>query len=72
MIRMRIWMHPFAKRLKKGVPYRHSKAVGTKPKKGKFGPFRVPFGTPKVLHWLLDIERYFVFGCRLDSSSRFF
>ena len=31
-------MHPFAKRSKKGVPYRHPKAVGPKPTSWKFGP----------------------------------
>ena len=48
MIKMRIRTHPSAKRLKKGVHYRHLKGVGPKPKRGPFGPFKVPFGTPKV------------------------
>ena len=41
----------FCKKFEKGVPYRHPKAVGPKPKRGKFDPFRVPFGTPKVLNF---------------------
>ena len=55
-----------------GVPYHHPKAVGPKPKRGKFSPFRVPFSTPKVPNWLLDTEHSFVFGCCLDSSSSVF
>ena len=38
----------FCEKIEKGVPYRHPKAVGPKPKRGKFGPFRMLFGTPKV------------------------
>ena len=56
----------------KGVHYRHPKAIRPKPNKGKFNPFRVPFGTPKVPNWPLDTEHSFVFGCHLDSSSRVF
>ena len=59
-------------KIEKGVLYCHPKAVGPKPKRGKFGPFWVPFGTPKVPNWILDTERSFVFRCRLDFSSRVF
>ena len=69
---MRIRTHPSAKRLKKGVHYRHLKGVGPKPKRGPFGPFKVPFGTPKVPNGLLDTEHSSVFGCVLDSLSRVF
>ena len=69
----------FCEKIKKGVPYHHPKAVGPKPKRGKFSPSRVPFntpnvpfGTPKVLNQLLDTEHFFVFRCRLDFSSRLF
>ena len=60
----------FCEKIKKGVPYRHLKSVGPKPKRGKFDPFKVPFGTPKVPNGLLDTERSSMFGCVLDSSSR--
>ena len=59
-------------KIENGVLYCHPKAVGPKPKRGKYGPFRVSFGTPKVLNWILDTERSFVFRCRLDFSSRVF
>ena len=62
----------FCEKIKKGVPYCHPKAVGPKPKRGKFGPFRVSFGTAKVPNWLLDTECSFMFGCCLDSSSKVF
>ena len=38
----------FCEKIEKGMHNRHPKAVGPKPKSGKFGPFRMPFGTPKV------------------------
>ena len=59
----------FCEKIEKSVPYRHPRAVGPKLKRGKFGSFRVPIGTPKVPNWLLDTEHFFVFGCHLDSSS---
>ena len=69
----------FCKKIENGMLYRHPKAVGPKTKRGKFRPFGVPFNTPnvlfntpKVLNWLLDTERSFVFGCRLGSFSRVF
>ena len=62
----------FCEKIKKGIPYCHPKAVGPKPKRGKFGPFRESFGTPKVPNWLLDTERTTVFRCVLDSPSRVF
>ena len=62
----------FGEKIEKGVHYRHPKAVGPKPNQGKFGPFKVPFGTPKVLNWLLEAERAFMFGCNLVSLSRVF
>ena len=62
----------FCEEIEKGVPYRHPKAVGPKPKTWKFGPFIVSFGTPKVLNWLLEAERTFMFGCHLVSPSRVF
>ena len=62
----------FCEKIKKGVPYCHLKAIGPKPKRGKFGPFRVLFDTPKVPNWLLDTEHFFVFGWLLDSFSKVF
>ena len=62
----------FYEKIEKGVPYRHPKGVGPKPKRGKFEPFKVPFGTPKVLNGLLDTEHSSMFGCDLDSPSRVF
>ena len=62
----------FCEKIEKCMSYRHPKAIRPKPKRGKLGPFRVPFGTPKVLNWLLDTERSFMFGCCLDFSSRVF
>ena len=62
----------FCKKVENGVPYRHSKAVGPKPTWWKFGTPNVPFGTPKVLNWLLEAERTFMFGCHLVSPSRVF
>ena len=56
----------FCEKIEKGVSYCHPKAVGPKPKRGKFGPFRMPFDTLKVPNWLLDTEHFFVFGCHLD------
>ena len=49
-----------------------TKGIGPKPKRGKFGPFKVPFSTPKVLNGLLDTERSSMFECVLDSPSRVF
>ena len=43
-----------------------------KPKTWKFGPFRVPFGTPKMPNWPLDTKHSFVFECHLDSFFRVF
>ena len=62
----------FCEKIEKGMPYRHSKAVGPKPKRGKFGPFKVPFGTPKVPNGLLNTKRSSVFGCILDFPTRVF
>ena len=67
---MWIRSHSFAKKIEKGVPYRHPKVVGPKPKRGKLGPFRVSNGTPKVPNWLLDAERTSMFECHLNSLSR--
>ena len=61
------------RKIEKGMHNRHLKAVGPKSTSGKFGPFRVPFGTPpKVLNWPYGSECTFVFRCCLDSSSRVF
>ena len=38
----------FCEKIEKGVPYRHSKGIGPKPKREKFGHFKVPFSTLKV------------------------
>ena len=62
----------FCEKIEKGVPYHHPKAVWPKPKRRKFGPFRVTFGTPKVPNWPLDSERSFTFGYNWDSSSSVF
>ena len=62
----------FCVKIKKDMHNCHSKAVGPKPISGKFGPFRAPFGTPKVPNWPYGFKCNFVFGCRLDSSSRVF
>ena len=62
----------FYEKIEKGVPYHHPKDVGPKPKRGKFGHFKVPFGTPKVPNGLLDTERSSVFGCVLDSPFKVF
>ena len=59
-------------KIENGVPYRHLKGVGPKPKIGKFSSFKVSFGTPKVPNGLLDIEHSPVFRCVLDSPSRVF
>ena len=63
----------FLRKIEKGMHNCHPKAVGPKSTSGKFGPFRVPFGTPpKVSNWPYGSECTFVFRCRLDSSSRVF
>ena len=59
----------FCKKIEKSVPYRHPKAVWPKPNQGKFGPFRMPFGTLKVPNWVLEAECTFVYGCHLISPS---
>ena len=38
----------FYEKVEKGVPYRHTKGIGPKPKRVQFGTFKVPIGTPKV------------------------
>ena len=45
---MRIGTCLFAKKIEKGVPYRHPKEIGPKPKRVLFSTFKVPFDTPKV------------------------
>ena len=61
------------RKIEKGMHNRHPKVVRPKSTSGKFGPFRVPFGTPlKVLNWPYGSECTFVFRCCLDSSSRVF
>ena len=72
MCRTQIRTHPFAKRSKKGVLYPHLKGVGPKPKREKFGPFKVPFGIPKVPNGLLDTECSSMFECILEFLSRVF
>ena len=62
----------FCKKIEKGIHYHHSKAVGPKANNGKFGPFGMLNGTPKVPNWPLDTEHSFVFVCHLDPSSRVF
>ena len=61
------------RKIEKGMHNRHPKVVRPKSTSGKFGPFRVPFGTPlKVSNWPYGSECTFVFRCCLDSSSRVF
>ena len=58
----------FCEKVKKGVPYRHLKAVGPKPKRRKFGPFKVPFGTPKVPNGVLGCRTHFRVRVRFGLS----
>ena len=58
----------FCKKIENGMHNCHSKAVGSMPTLGKFSPFRYS----KVLNWPYGSEFTFVFGCRLDFSSRVF
>ena len=63
MCRMRIGS--FCEKIEKGVPYRHSKGIGPKPKRGKFSPLKVPFGTKssvqhsKSAEWALGHYTFF-------------
>ena len=62
----------FCEKVEKDVSYRHPKVVGPKPTWWQFGIFRVPFGTLKVLNWLLEAKRAFMFRCHLISPSKVF
>ena len=56
----------FWEKIEKGMHNHHPKTIGPKPTSRKFNPFRV------LLNWPCGSECTFVFGCRLDSSSRVF
>ena len=66
------WDSSLCEKIEKGVSYRHLKAVGPKPKRSQFNPFKVLFDTPKVPNGLLDTKRSFMFGCHLDSPFKVF
>ena len=57
----------FCEKIEKGVPYRHPKGVGPKPKRSQFGTFEVPFGTPKVPNGALGCQTFFYVQVPFDS-----
>ena len=53
---------------RKGCACCHPKGVGPNLKRGRFGPFEVPFGTPKVPNGALGHLTYFRVRVRFGLS----